>query len=87
MARSSTSYGADGLDPAELALFPDYLVCVNARRLDAAEMSTLAEILSAGLPMKVLVQTDDILDESAARRRTLSDSACAAASSRTWRSA
>ena len=57
-------YGADGLEPADAALFPDYLVCVNARRLDAAEMSMLAEILSAGLPMKILVQTDDVLEES-----------------------
>jgi ferredoxin len=54
-------FGEDGLDPKELALFPDYLVCVNARKLDAVESSTLMEILSAGLPMKVLVQTDDIL--------------------------
>jgi ferredoxin len=57
-------YGADGLDPADQALFPDYLICVNARRLDASETATLTELLSAGLPMKVLVQTDDILDES-----------------------
>ncbi len=58
------SYGADGLDPADQALFPDYLICVNARRLDASETATLTELLSARLPMKVLVQTDDILDES-----------------------
>lgn len=58
------NYGADGLDPADEALFPDYLVCINARELDAAESSTLTEILSAGLPMKVLVQADDILDQS-----------------------
>ncbi len=58
------TYGADGLDPADQALFPDYLVCVNTRQLDASETSMLVEILSAGLPMKVLVQTDDILDES-----------------------
>ena len=57
------TYGADGLDPADKALFPDYLVCINARQLDAAETATLGEILSAGLPMKVLVQSDDILDE------------------------
>ena len=54
-------FGEDGLDPQELASFPDYLVCVNAHKLDAAENSTLMEILSAGLPMKILVQTDDIL--------------------------
>ena len=58
------SYGADGLDPADQALFPDYLVYVNARQLDAAETATLVEMLSAGLPMKILVQADDILDES-----------------------
>jgi 4Fe-4S single cluster domain of Ferredoxin I len=58
------TYGADGLDPADQALFPDYLVCVNVQQLDAAETFTLSEILSAGLPMKVLVQTDDILEES-----------------------
>jgi ferredoxin len=58
------TYGADGLDPADQALFPDYLVCVNTQQLEPSERSTLVEILSAGLPMKVLVQTDDILDES-----------------------
>jgi hypothetical protein len=54
-------FGEYGLDPEELALFPDYLVIINARRLDAGENSALMEMLSAGLPMKVLVQTDDIL--------------------------
>lgn len=57
-------FGEDGLDPEELALFPDYLVCVNAHKLGASETSTLMEILSAGLPMKILVQTDDILAAS-----------------------
>jgi len=57
-------FGAGGLDPQQLALFPDYLVCVNAATLDPVEHATLMEILSAGLPMKVLVQTDDILDAS-----------------------
>ena len=37
------TYGADGLDPADKALFPDYLVCINARQLDAAETATLGE--------------------------------------------
>jgi len=57
-------FGADGLDPQQLKLFPDYLVCVNAAALDPVEHATLMEILAAGLPMKVVVQTDDILDES-----------------------
>lgn len=53
-------FGEDGLDPKELALFPGYLVCVNAHKLDAVENSALMEILSAGLPIKILVQVDDI---------------------------
>ena len=53
-------FGEDGLDPKELAVFPDYLVRVNAHKLDAAENSTLMEILSEGLPIKILVQVDDI---------------------------
>ena len=57
-------FGADGLDAQDMARFPDYLVCVGAARLQGAENDTLMEILSAGLPMKVLVQTDDILDDS-----------------------
>jgi hypothetical protein len=54
-------YGEDGLDPKEQASFPDYLVCINSRRLTAAENAALMEILSTGLPIKVLVQIDDIL--------------------------
>lgn len=45
--------------------FPDYLVCVNAGTMDPSEQATLMEVLSAGIPMKILVQSDDILDESA----------------------
>ncbi|HXX86808.1 MAG TPA: ferredoxin [Casimicrobiaceae bacterium] len=59
-------FGEDGLGARELALFPDYLVRTNARDLDALEASTLMEMLSAGLPVKVLVQSDDILGPSAA---------------------
>ncbi|MGB5621575.1 MAG: hypothetical protein WBN65_03695 [Gammaproteobacteria bacterium] len=54
-------YGADGLAPEDLAPFADYLVCVNAATMDANEQAALMELLSSGLPMKILVQTDDIL--------------------------
>src|SRR5437667_2919551 len=60
-----------GVDPRDFAFFPDYLVCVNASKLDAVESATLTEILSAGLPMKVLVQTDDILAPSPIGARQL----------------
>ncbi len=52
--------GAEELGPSELAQFPDYLVCVCADSMDAADGANLMEALSAGLPMKVLVQTDDL---------------------------
>jgi hypothetical protein len=58
------AYGSDGLYPEEQALFPDYLVCLNAAALDAVENAALLDLMSAGLPMKVLVQTDDILEEA-----------------------
>ena len=55
--------GDHGLDAREFAQFPDYLVCVNARDLQALEVDELIEMLERGLPMKVLVQTDDLLAE------------------------
>ena len=41
-------FGANGLDPQELAPFPDYLVCVNASRLAPQEHAQLMEILVIG---------------------------------------
>ena len=58
------SFGENGLDPEELALFPDYLIRLNASALSGAEQGTLTEILSANLPFKILVQSDDILEPS-----------------------
>lgn len=55
-------FDAGGLDLRDLAMFPDYLVCLNTRKLSAAEQGELMEILAAGLPMKILVQSDDILE-------------------------
>ncbi len=57
-------YSADELTPEDVALFADYLVCVNAATMDAGEQAALMEILSSGLPMKILVQSDDILEDA-----------------------
>ncbi len=46
-------------------LAPDYLVCLNARNLHAPENAGLAELLASGMPVKILVQHDDILERSA----------------------
>jgi len=57
-------FGANGLEAQDLAAFPDYLVCVNAAQLQAPGHAALMEALCSGLPIKVLLQIDDILDES-----------------------
>ncbi|MBB1075368.1 hypothetical protein HUU62_13205 [Rhodoferax sp. 4810] len=57
-------FGDNGLEADDLALFPDYLVRLNARDLTGPEQATLTEILSADVPIKVLVQTDDVIEAS-----------------------
>ena len=52
------------LGQEELSHFPDYLISMAADKLHAPESDTLIEMLSAGLPVKLLVQTDDLLEES-----------------------
>lgn len=61
LAELARQLGEHGVDARDRALFPDYLVCINARDLQAMEYDELMEMLASGLPMKVLVQTDDLL--------------------------
>ncbi|MEE9180211.1 MAG: hypothetical protein V3U22_04885, partial [Vicinamibacteria bacterium] len=56
-------YDESSLVPEDLALFPSYLVCLRDGPADAAEKARLIGLLSSGLPVKVLVQSDDILEE------------------------
>ena len=39
-------------------------MCIPPERNDAAENANLMEMLSSGLPVKVLVQTSDLLEEA-----------------------
>jgi hypothetical protein len=55
------SFGANGAGTAELALFPDYLVRLDADALSPAESARILDALAAGLPLKIVLQTDDIL--------------------------
>jgi hypothetical protein len=57
-------FDENALTPEDLALFPDYLVCMDPGHAGAAESSLVLEVLSSDLPVKVLVQTEDVLDES-----------------------
>lgn len=58
------SFGDNGLQASDLALFPDYLVRMNIRDLTGLEQNALSEILAVDLPVKILVQTDDVIEES-----------------------
>jgi ferredoxin len=47
----------------DLQFFPDYLVCLISGA--QGEAARLAEALSSGVPLKILVQVDDLFEESA----------------------
>ncbi|MDP4198031.1 MAG: ferredoxin [Bacteroidota bacterium] len=64
-------FGIGGLDASLLATLPDYLVCKNSSELSAEESLQIVEALSTGLPIRVVVQTDDLLEPSAIGRATL----------------
>ena len=64
-------FGAHGLDPVDAARFPAYLVQLDAARMTPADAALALEALDAGLPMKLLLQSDDILAPAA-----LGDGAC-----------
>ncbi len=57
-------FGKSALKAEDLALFPDYLVRIRAADMATAEYGELMTLLAAGLPVKILVQIDDILQES-----------------------
>ena len=57
--------GEGDLAADELARFPDYLVCLRDSELTVAERGDLAELLASGVPAKILVQIDDLLEEAA----------------------
>ena len=59
------AFDAHSLSADDLARFPDYLVCIPPERNDAAENANLMDMLSSGLPVKVLVQTADLLEDAA----------------------
>jgi hypothetical protein len=58
-------YDENALTAEDLGQFPDYLVCIPVDRNDAPENAALIEMLSAGIPVKVLVQHTDLLEEGA----------------------
>jgi hypothetical protein len=54
---------ASTLDAAELAAFPTYLIRIRVAETQG-DLDAILSALAAGLPAKVLVQTDDLLEPS-----------------------
>lgn len=57
-------FDAHSLTADDLARLPDYLVCIPPGQNDAPENAQLMEVLSSGLPVKVLVQTSELLEDA-----------------------
>lgn len=55
-------FDESSLTPEDMATFPSYLVCLNGERAESPAQTKLMEVLASGLPIKVLAQTDDVLD-------------------------
>ena len=51
-----------GVTPRDLQFFPDYLVCLGGQ--ERGEPARLAEALSSGVPLKIVAQVDDLLEET-----------------------
>jgi len=59
-------FDGSGLVADYLALFPDALVCIPPERNDAPENAALLDLLSSGFPVKVVVQTTDLVEDAPA---------------------
>ena len=51
----------------DLALFPDYLVRIRTGALHGSDGAELVDVLSSGTPIKILVQSSEILEEPSLR--------------------
>ena len=60
------AFDEQSVTPRDVQFFPDYLVCLEAG--DPGAQGTLAEALSSGVPLKVMVHSEDLLEESALGR-------------------
>ncbi|HUG99545.1 MAG TPA: hypothetical protein VMQ83_10260 [Gammaproteobacteria bacterium] len=54
----------EALTPEDMAVFPDYFIRLRGRPAAASADTNLMQLLSSGIPVKVLVEIDDILEES-----------------------
>ncbi|MFN8193410.1 MAG: hypothetical protein U0R80_03910 [Nocardioidaceae bacterium] len=57
------------LDAESLEIFPEYLVRVDAEDMESEDSVALLEALAAGIPLKALVQVNDLLRDSSSKSR------------------
>ena len=57
-------YDEHALTAEDLSLLPDTLVCIPPEHNDAPENAALLDMLSSAMPVKVLVQVSDLLEEA-----------------------
>jgi hypothetical protein len=60
-------FGDNGLDADDIAAFPDYLICLRAADFRAAESDLILRAFVSGMPAKLVVLTDDLLEQSPIR--------------------
>jgi hypothetical protein len=60
-------FDESSLGVKDLGLFPDYLVCVDSENLHGSETTGLMDILASEIPIKIVVQVSDVLEEQALR--------------------
>lgn len=56
-------FDESALTPDDVEFFPSYLVCLRNGHRNPAVKTKLVEAISSGLPLKVLLQMDDILED------------------------
>jgi hypothetical protein len=61
-------FDQSALSAEDMALFPDYLVCIAKGRNEAPENAGLMEMLSTALPVRVLVEATDLLEQTSPGR-------------------
>jgi hypothetical protein len=60
-------FDAGSVGAKDLSLFPDYLVCIGSEDLHDPGNAGLMEILASEMPIKVVVQVSNVLEEPALR--------------------
>jgi hypothetical protein len=56
-------FGENQLEPRDIAMFPSYLVCLGDETGSATEVATILEVLCSGIPIKIVAQSNKIIED------------------------